>query len=78
VATVDLILGMMAATATALLLALIARDAVGMPSAWFVKTRCGGVDRNSTSSITGPSFCSRSPCGGVDRNLVEDDQLVVE
>jgi hypothetical protein len=32
VATVDLILGMMAATATALLLALIARDAVGMPA----------------------------------------------
>jgi hypothetical protein len=29
--TVDLILSVMAATATALLLALIARDAVGMP-----------------------------------------------
>jgi hypothetical protein len=31
VATVNLILGMLAATATALLLALIARDAIGMP-----------------------------------------------
>ena len=30
-ATVDLVLGTMAATATALLLALIARDAIGMP-----------------------------------------------
>jgi hypothetical protein len=29
--TVDLILSVMAATATALLLALIARDAIGMP-----------------------------------------------
>ena len=31
VTTVDLILSVMAATATALLLALIARDAIGMP-----------------------------------------------
>ena len=31
ITTVDLILGMMAATATALLLGLIARDAIGMP-----------------------------------------------
>ena len=31
ITTVDLVLGMLAATATALLLALIARDAIGMP-----------------------------------------------